>query len=215
MPDQCFVIMPFVPELHYFYLYLRHHLQTKHNVICDRADADVLTVPLLDKIKDYISRADIIIADCSGRNPNVFYELGIAHTLNKDVILITHDPINEAPSDIRHYEFIHYELNDEVSFLNRLDNALENITFKKYEPLYERAKIIFDRFNRANAFRFIEVRRQIFLASLRDADRQSSLSTLPNDEKSMAGFLLPKIVDNPTDVQMMRAILDWLGTLDT
>src|SRR5215212_8595936 len=131
MPDQCFVIMPFTPELHYFYLYLRHHLQTKHNLVCERADSDVLTVPLLDKIKDYISRADIIIADCSGRNPNVFYELGIAHTLNKDVILITHDPVSEAPSDIRHYEFIHYELSNEVTFLQKLDNALENITFKK------------------------------------------------------------------------------------
>lgn len=214
MADLCFVIMPFAAELHYFYLYLRHHLQTKHNLICERADASVLTVPLLDKIKDYINRADIIIADCSGRNPNVFYELGIAHTLNKDVILITHDPINEAPSDIRHFEFVPYKLNDEVTFLENLDNAIENITFKRYQPLYEQAKLIFTRFNSANAMRFHHVSQQFFLSSLRDADREGLLTTLANDEKSIAEFLLPKMIENITDAQTMRAILDWLGTLD-
>lgn len=206
--------MPFSAELHYFYLYLRHHLQTSHNLICERADAAVLTVPLLDKIKDYINRADIIIADCSGRNPNVFYELGIAHTLNKDVVLITHDAISEAPSDIRHYEFIRYDLNDEVTFLKKLDNALENITFKRYEPFYLQAKLTFDRFNSSNAMRFRPVTQQLFFGSLRDADRQGVLSKLANDEKSIAEFLLPKIVENTTDAQMMRYILDWLDTLD-
>ncbi|MCA0454512.1 MAG: hypothetical protein LCI00_11100 [Chloroflexi bacterium] len=214
MPDQCFVIMPFSAELHYFYLYLRHHLQSRHNLICERADASVLTVPLLDKIKDYINRADIIIADCSGRNPNVFYELGIAHTLNKDVILITHDSISEAPSDIRHYEFIRYELSDEVTFLKKLDNALENITFKRYEPYYLQAKSIFDRFNSVNGLRFRSVAEGLFLSSLRDADRQGSLSTLANDDKSIAEFLLPKIIENTTDAQIMRFVLDWLDTLD-
>jgi hypothetical protein len=34
-----------------------------------------------------IYSSSIIIADCTGRNPNVFYELGIAHTLGKPVIL--------------------------------------------------------------------------------------------------------------------------------
>ncbi|MBA3874180.1 MAG: hypothetical protein ABI970_05845 [Chloroflexota bacterium] len=214
MPDQCFVIMPFSAELHYFYLYLRHHLQTKHNLICERADAAILTVPLLDKIKDYITRADIIIADCSGRNPNVFYELGIAHTLNKDVILITHDEISEAPSDIRHYEFIHYALNDEVTFLNKLDNALENITFKRYIPLYEQAQRIFIHFNNASMMRFQQASQQVFLNNMRDADRQGTLSTLPKDEKSIAEFLLPKIIVNLTDVQVMQTIFDWLNTFD-
>ena len=79
----CFVIMPFREELHYFYLYLQQHIEAKHAVECKRGDADILTVPLLDKIRNYIEDADVIIADCSGRNPNVFYDLGMAHTLGK------------------------------------------------------------------------------------------------------------------------------------
>ena len=61
-----------------FYLYLKQHVEQKYHLICERADAQVLTIPLLDKINDSILQADVIIADCSGRNPNVFYELGIA-----------------------------------------------------------------------------------------------------------------------------------------
>ena len=105
----CFVIMPFSPELHYFYLYMKKYIEEVHNICCERADDQVLTMPILDKINDSIQNADVIIADCSGRNPNVFYELGIAHAQGKKVILITKDPINEAPSDIRHFEFIKYD----------------------------------------------------------------------------------------------------------
>src|SRR3954452_5622402 len=95
----CFVIMPFSVELHYFYLFLKRHIEEKHPVKCIRGDADILTVPLLDKIRSYIDTADVLIADCSGRNPNVFYELGMAHALGKKVILITKDAIEDAPTD--------------------------------------------------------------------------------------------------------------------
>src|SRR5438874_6626960 len=93
---KCFVIMPFLPKLHYFYLYLKQHIERHHLIQCERADAKILTEPLLNKINDYIRNADVIIADCSERNPNVFYELGIAHAYGKKVILITKDPIREA-----------------------------------------------------------------------------------------------------------------------
>ena len=74
----CFVLMPFAAELHYFYLYMKQHIEQKYGIRCERADAQILTKPILDKINDYIRNSDVIVADCSGRNPNVFYELGIA-----------------------------------------------------------------------------------------------------------------------------------------
>ena len=72
-----FIIMPFKPELHYFYLYLKQYLEGKHNIRCERGDSRVLTKPIAEKINTYIKEAELIIADCSGRNPNVFYELGM------------------------------------------------------------------------------------------------------------------------------------------
>ncbi len=78
--------MPFKSELNFFYLFLREHLQNKHGLHVERGDHKILTIPLLEKIKRQIQEADVIVGDITGRNPNVFYELGIADTLSKPVI---------------------------------------------------------------------------------------------------------------------------------
>jgi hypothetical protein len=55
-----------------------------------------------------ICNARLIIADCTNRNPNVFYEIGIAHVVGKPVVLITQKQ-EDAPFDIRHYRMIEYK----------------------------------------------------------------------------------------------------------
>jgi hypothetical protein len=54
----------------------------------------------------------IVICDCTGRNANVFYEAGIAHTLGKDVILITQNR-SDIPFDLSHLRYIFYLDNNE------------------------------------------------------------------------------------------------------
>ena len=56
-----------------------------------------------------IYSADVIIADLTGLNPNVFYELGLAHAMDKKVIIITQD-IDELPFDIKSYRANPYSL---------------------------------------------------------------------------------------------------------
>jgi hypothetical protein len=52
----------------------------------------------------------LVIADASLPNPNVYYELGIAHTLGKPTILLTSQAdFDEVPFDIQHLRFIVYE----------------------------------------------------------------------------------------------------------
>ncbi len=53
--------------------------------------------------------AGAVIADCTERNPNVFYEIGIAHTLGKPVILITENE-DDVPFDVRAIRFIKYSM---------------------------------------------------------------------------------------------------------
>lgn len=67
-------------------------------------------VRLPQDIVSLIDRSLVVVSDCTGRNPNVFYETGIAHTLGREVVLITQ---NEAdiPFDLRHLRFVRY-LND-------------------------------------------------------------------------------------------------------
>jgi hypothetical protein len=54
-----------------------------------------------------ICGAGAIIADCTGRNPNVFYEIGIAHTIGKQVILLSQD-VEDVPADLRYYRYLLY-----------------------------------------------------------------------------------------------------------
>lgn len=56
-----------------------------------------------------IVNAKLIIADCTGTNANVFYELGMAHTLNKSVIMLAQDIEKDIPFDIRHLRVIKYD----------------------------------------------------------------------------------------------------------
>jgi nucleoside 2-deoxyribosyltransferase len=52
--------------------------------------------------------ASLTVADCTGRNPNVFYEIGLAHALGKPVILITQNS-EDIPFDVTHIRYIQYE----------------------------------------------------------------------------------------------------------
>jgi len=96
-----------------------HHLQEIHNdqvkttveglgFTCLRADDIYETKPIIETIWENINKAKFIIADLTGKNPNVFYELGVAHTVGKDVILLSQN-INDVPFDLRHLKVILYE----------------------------------------------------------------------------------------------------------
>src|ERR1700682_719343 len=139
----CFFVMPFSGEMHYFYLYVRKHIEEKHNLACQRADDRVTTLPLSEKVRSMIQRADVIIADCTTRNPNVMYELGLAHAFERKVVLITSDPIETIPTDLRQFEFVKYDRSDHINFLQKLDGALDNIFRRRYDKEYRTAERYF------------------------------------------------------------------------
>lgn len=67
---------------------------------------------IIQDIVDLICCSSIVIADLTKRNPNVFYEIGIAHTLGKHVIPITQNE-EDVPFDLRHHRHIKYYNNAE------------------------------------------------------------------------------------------------------
>jgi hypothetical protein len=103
-----FVMMPFTAEIRP--VYEDHIVRTVNrlNKTVARGDDFFGTGSIMSKIWAAICSARIIIADCTGRNPNVFYEIGVAHTVGKPVILITQE-IDDVPFDLRHIRFIRYE----------------------------------------------------------------------------------------------------------
>jgi hypothetical protein len=64
---------------------------------------------VMSDVWNAIGQARVIIADCTGRNPNVFYEIGLAHAIGKLVVLITQntDDIPFDVGDIRHITYEH------------------------------------------------------------------------------------------------------------
>lgn len=62
---------------------------------------------IIDSVYSEIRQADFLIADATGRNPNVFYEIGYAHALGKKVIIIVQDP-KDIPFDIARIRYIKY-----------------------------------------------------------------------------------------------------------
>ena len=75
---------------------------------CERLDEQVFDEGMLDRIYNQIAKADIIVADMSSQNSNVFYEVGYAHALGKRVILIT-KTANDIPFDLKHRFHIVYD----------------------------------------------------------------------------------------------------------
>src|SRR5260370_41803173 len=79
---------------------------------CGRAD-DIWENPaIIQDVVSLIDRSQVVICDCTGRNPNVFYEIGIAHTLGREVILITQADA-DIPFDLRHLRYVRYLNNGE------------------------------------------------------------------------------------------------------
>lgn len=67
---------------------------------------------LIRDIFDLIAKSCIVVVDFTGKNPNVMYETGIAHALQKEVIPIT-QRLEDVPFDLKHHRVLVYENNVE------------------------------------------------------------------------------------------------------
>ena len=73
---------------------------------CKRADNIWNHDAIIQDVVSLICESSVVVCDLTGKNANVFYEAGIAHSLGKDVILITQSA-EDVPFDLRHLRHIH------------------------------------------------------------------------------------------------------------
>jgi len=132
--NTCFVIMPFLDDLDNTYMVI-DSVASSMGINCTRADnISTTSEPILNKICTQISQAYYIIVDITNLNPNVFYELGIAHVLRdaKKVLIIKEDE-TVCPSDIKHLHYYPYSklglkhLKDTVKKFFEENNILEDL----------------------------------------------------------------------------------------
>ena len=89
-PRLCFVLMPFKDDLTTIYrTIVKPAVETpEFNLVCKRADDIKTNRAVMQDIFKSICEAKVVLADLTGLNPNVMYELGVAHAIGKETILI-------------------------------------------------------------------------------------------------------------------------------
>lgn len=107
MKPRAFVLMPFAPEFNEIYNLFIVPTVTQVGYDVTRADDLLSQRNILRDILESIAMSDLVIADLTKTNPNVYYELGLAHSLRKPVILLTQS-VEDLPFDLRSYRVIPY-----------------------------------------------------------------------------------------------------------
>lgn len=110
--DVCFVVMPFAQPYGGYYGLIYEPAIKKAGLKPIRADNEIFgTGKIMDQIWNGISTARVLVAELTTKNPNVFYELGLAHALKKPVVLVSANT-PDVPFDLQHIRVIYYDVMD-------------------------------------------------------------------------------------------------------
>ena len=111
--DLCSILMPFGEKFKPVYEDCIRPTLENVGFRVIRADEVFANSSIIESIWKLINRSRFLIADVTGRNANVFYELGIAHTVGKYVSIIARNK-DDVPFDIEHLQYFTYSVdNDE------------------------------------------------------------------------------------------------------
>jgi len=124
----CFVLMPFDPQYREVYAEVYKPVCAENDLDCWRVDEIARPGSITRDIVEGIIDAEVVIADLTGQNPNVFYELGIAHSVGNKTIM-TAQAIADVPFDIRSYRVLIYQQNIMGSrkLADDLDKAIKEL----------------------------------------------------------------------------------------
>ncbi|CAM4363370.1 MULTISPECIES: hypothetical protein [Pseudoalteromonas] len=93
-----------------------------------RVDEDIFTDGIMKNIVSHIYEARIVIADITGMNPNVMFELGLAMSSNKDCVIIQNRADkNDIPFDLKDIPIIRYNENEVFEFIDQLKRRLRSL----------------------------------------------------------------------------------------
>jgi len=125
--DTCFVVMPFAEPHGSYYSKIYEPAIRKAGLKPVRADSEIFGAgKVMDQIWSGINAAKVLVAELTTKNPNVFYELGLAHTLRKPVVLVSSNE-DDVPFDLHHIRVIYYDVNDPFWGDKLLEKVAENI----------------------------------------------------------------------------------------
>lgn len=109
--DTCFVMMPFGEWFDRYYQEIYAPAIKEAGFEPVRGDELFNTGSVVEQIWEQIEKSKLLLADLSGKNPNVFYELGLAHAAKKPVVF-TASLLEDVPFDLRHLRVIIYDIRE-------------------------------------------------------------------------------------------------------
>lgn len=124
MSEHLFVAMPFAKKLNNVFLYGIKKPVEERSLKCERSDYDKFTGDIVERLKKRIETARMVIADLTGNNPNVFYEVGYADALNKKIILISQKRTRPM-FDLRNQHQIRYDPADIEAVEKQIGSLLD------------------------------------------------------------------------------------------
>jgi hypothetical protein len=120
-------MMPFGAALGSYYEKIYKPAIEKTGLKPMRADSEIFgSGKIMDQIWAGINAAKVLVAELTSRNPNVFYELGLAHALKKPVVLVSSNEA-DVPFDLKHIRVIIYDTTDPFWGNKLLEKVAENI----------------------------------------------------------------------------------------
>lgn len=118
----CFVMMPFGSWFDRYYKEIYVPAINDAGFEAIRADELFSSGSVVEQIWEQIAKADVLLADLTDRNANVFYELGLAHATSKPVVFAA-AKVEDVPFDLRHLRVIIYDVR-EPAWATRLQKSI-------------------------------------------------------------------------------------------
>lgn len=129
---KAFILTPFRPPFdHHYSMVIRPALEECGFTVF-RADDIYTPRPVILDIQESILTSDLILCEMTGRSPNVFYELGLAHAVGKPAILVSTTE-EDIPFDLQHVRVIHYETHAE-GWEGKLREAIQKAAVAAMTP---------------------------------------------------------------------------------
>ncbi|SEQ85364.1 TIR domain-containing protein [Epilithonimonas lactis] len=129
--NSCFVVMPFSNLYQIEYESIIKPTLEELNIQCVRGDEIYSKQRIMDDIWESIKSCRFVIAELTGKNPNVLYEIGLAHAIGKPVIILTRNS-DDVPFDLKDLRYLYYDVNDPFWGIN-LKKGLTNLINKVIE----------------------------------------------------------------------------------
>ncbi len=120
---QVFVLTPFNDNYRGVYIKIKE-VCSDLNLRCIRGDEEYIPNEIFPEIIKQIIKSRLIIANITGRNPNVMYELGVAHALGKPTIVVAQD-FTDIPFDLNNKRIIIYKNEDQLK--RKLETSITDL----------------------------------------------------------------------------------------